>query len=239
MMDDIENLKETLKHNIAAVQERIAEACQRVGRNPTEIKLVAVSKMVDVTRIETAYGLGLHDFGENWVQEAAAKIPQIEAPATWHLIGHLQTNKAKRAVELFDVIQSVDSVRIAQAISTAAASAGKEMPVLLEVNVSGEPTKYGFSPEDISAAVDDIARLPAIRIQGLMTIAAIVGHPDEARPYFAKLRQLRDNLRSTYPNIDWQHLSMGMTDDFEVAIEEGATIVRIGRAIFGERPHKD
>lgn len=234
-MDDDQNVKETVKHNIAIVRERIAKACRRAGRDPAEVTLVAVSKTVDAARVIRAYELGIRDFGENWVQEAAEKVPRIEALSTWHFIGHLQTNKARKAVELFDIIHSVDSLRIARAIGKAAASLGKEMRVLLEVNVSGEFSKYGFNSEDVSAAVGDMIRVPAICIQGLMTMAPVVSHPDEARPYFVKLRQLRDRLQVEYPEIAWQHLSMGMTDDFEVAIEEGATMVRIGRAIFGER----
>lgn len=238
-MHESEFIKEILQSNITRVLERIAAACHRAGRKPDEVTLVAVSKTVDAHRVALAYELGLREFGENRVQEAAEKIPLVKAAATWHLtwhlIGHLQTNKAKKAVELFHVIQSIDSVRVARAVGAHAAAVNKDMPILLEVNVSGEATKSGFSPQELEAAVSEIISLPSLRLQGLMTIAPIVDHPDLARPHFARLRQLRDRLHTAYPECDWRHLSMGMTDDFEAAIEEGATIVRVGRAVFGER----
>lgn len=233
---DMQSLGATIRRNVEDVRERIARACEEVGRDPAEVTLVAVSKTVAVQRVVCAHEMGIRDFGENRVQEAAAKIRQVTGPVTWHMVGHLQTNKARQAVSLFGVIQSVDSVRLARAINVAVAAMDARIPILLEVNVSGESTKYGFTPDDVAPAVQEIYRLPGLRIQGLMTIAPIVSRPDEARPYFARLRHLRDQLQVSYPDIDWRHLSMGMTDDFEAAIKEGATIVRIGRAIFGERP---
>lgn len=233
-----------LAANIARVRERIAAAARRVGRDPGEITLVAVTKTVPAHRVREAWELGLTDFGENRVQEAVAKIPLIvpegasalDRPSPrWHMIGHLQRNKVKHVIPLFDIIHSVDSVRLAQEIERRAERAGKVMPVLLEVNVAGEATKYGFAPEEVAAAVEEIAPLPHLEIHGLMTVAPIAEDPEEVRPHFRRLRELRDELARRFPSLDWHHLSMGMTDDFEVAIEEGATMVRIGRAIFGER----
>ena len=233
-----------LATNIARVRERIAAAARRVGRDPEEITLVAVTKTVPAHRVREAWELGLTDFGENRVQEAVAKIPLVvpegerasdRPPPRWHMIGHLQRNKVKHVIPLFDIIHSVDSVRLAREIERRAAQAGRVMPILLEVNVAGEATKYGFAPEEVAAAVEDIAPLPHLEIHGLMTVAPIAEDPEEVRPHFRRLRELRDALARRFPSLDWRHLSMGMTDDFEVAIEEGATMVRIGRAIFGGR----
>lgn len=233
-----------LKTNIARVRERIARAAWRADRNPNEITLVAVTKMVPAHRIREAWQLGVTDFGENRVQEARGKIPTVipegdvtlDRPAPrWHMIGHLQRNKVKYVIPLFDIIHSVDSVRLAREIDRRAGRAEKVVPVLLEVNVAGEATKYGFAPEEMAAAVEEIRALPHVEIRGLMTVAPIAEDPEEVRPHFHRLRKLREELSVRFPGIDWHHLSMGMTDDFEVAIEEGATMVRIGRAIFGER----
>jgi len=210
------------------VQRRIARACERSHRSPEEITLVAVTKGFEASEIRTAFNCGVRNFGENRVQEAEDKIGRLadlKPDITWHMVGHLQSNKAKTAVELFDIIHSVDSVRLAQILSR---RVEKPLPVLLEVNVSGEATKGGFSVEEIVAAVGEIRHLPDLNVMGLMTIAPFVTAPEEVRPVFRKLRELGDSLRL-------EHLSMGMTDDFEVAIEEGATMIRIGRAIFGER----
>lgn len=237
---DKESLKAQIRARIQEVRERMEAAAARVGRDPARICLVAVTKTVEPERILAAYELGLRHFGENRVQEAAAKIPVVntearEPPITWHMVGHLQRNKAKRAVRLFDFLHSLDSVRLALELEKRCAALDKTLPVLLEVNVSGEATKYGFAPEELFEAVEVIATLPHLRIQGLMTIAPIVPQAEEARPFFRRLRELRDELQRRFPGLDWHHLSMGMTDDFEVAIEEGATMVRLGRAIFGER----
>ena len=242
-----EQARETIAHNLAAVRQRLAAAAQRAGRSSEEITLVAVTKTVPLPSILIAYELGLRDFGENRVQEAAAKIAGARPQATdirWHLVGHLQTNKAKAAVELFDCIQSVDSLHLAEALDRRAQAAGRLLPVLLEVNVSGEASKSGFAAagagpaawrEALLPAVERLLALPHLDVQGLMTIAPLVSDPEQARPYFRALRQLRDELQRRFPQTNWRHLSMGMTDDFEVAIEEGATMVRLGRAIFGER----
>jgi len=236
-----------LRARLQDVRHRMAGAAARSGRDVREITLVAVTKTVPVGRIVAAYQLGLRDFGENRVQEARDKIPVVNKQVLpqqshgtgeglhWHMIGHLQRNKVRHAIALFDIIHSVDSVRLAGEISRRCQARSITMPILLEVNVSGEASKYGFVPGDIEPAVADILTLPSLVLQGLMTIAPIVAVPDDARPSFERLRKLRDRLADRFPEVDWLHLSMGMTDDFEVAIEEGATLVRVGRAIFGER----
>jgi pyridoxal phosphate enzyme (YggS family) len=218
----------SVERNIRDVGRRIAAACERAGRSPEEVTLVAVTKNVAVTPIKAAYNAGVRHFGENRVQEAAPKIERLgrlRHMITWHMVGHLQTNKAKTAADVFDIIQSVDSLRLAEALSS---RSQRKLPVLIEVNVAGEASKGGFPLLQVADAVEAIGRLPNIEIEGLMTVAPWVDDPDEVRPVFRRLRQLRDAL-------GLRHLSMGMTDDFEVAVEEGATMVRIGRAIFGER----
>ena len=217
--------------NIEAVKLRIARACERVGRLPDAVTIVAVTKTVEPSAVATAFKLGIRHFGENRVQEAERKIRQLdwlEPHPTWHLVGHLQTNKVKVAMELFDIIQSIDSVRLAEVISRRTETT---LPVLLEVNISGEASKGGFSVAEVAPALEAISRLPRLEIKGLMTIAPMVADAEEVRPVFKELCSLRDSL-------GLEHLSMGMTDDFEVAVEEGATLVRIGRAIFGEREAK-
>ena len=214
--------------NLRDVQGRIARACERSHRSPGEITLVVVTKEVEVSAIRAAFDCGIRDFGENRVQEAEDKIAQLsdlKPDVTWHMVGHLQSNKARTAVELFDIIHSIDSVRLAEILSR---RAEKTFPVLLQVNVSGEATKGGFVMGEIVNAVNEIKRLPNLKVMGLMTIAPLAADPEEVRPVFRKLRELRDSL-------GLEHLSMGMTDDFEVAVEEGATMLRVGRAIFGER----
>jgi len=220
-----------IRTNIDQVRERITRACQRVGRSPEEITIVVVTKTVEPPAIATAFKLGIRHFGENKVQEAEAKIRELswlEPRPTWHMVGHLQTNKAKVAVEIFDIIHSVDSIRLAEVISR---RAERTIPILLEVNVAGEASKSGFPLAEVEPALEAIARLPRLEIKGLMTIAPMVADAEQVRPIFRQLRLLRDSL-------GLKQLSMGMTDDFEVAIEEGATLVRIGRAIFGEREIK-
>lgn len=214
--------------NIKVVEERIISACQRVGRSPGELTIIAVTKTVEPSAIATAFKLGIRHFGENRIQEAERKIRQLsdlQPPPSWHMVGHLQTNKVKVAVEIFDIIHSVDSIRLAEVISC---RTQKTLPVLLEVNVSGEASKSGFPVAEVEPSLEVISQLPKIEIKGLMTIAPMVTDAEQVRPVFRKLRSLRDSFRL-------EHLSMGMTDDFEVAIEEGATLLRIGRAIFGER----
>ena len=225
--------------NIAHVRSIIAEAAIRVGRAPEEITLVAVSKTMPVELVQMAYNLGVTDFGENRVQEALPKIAAFHPQGLrWHMIGHLQSNKASKVVSSFDCVHSVDSLHLAQTLNRYAGELGRQLPVLLQVNVSGESSKEGMSP----AAALELARqfvvLPNIQVEGLMTIAPLVADPEQVRPVFRELRLLRDQLRAEQPSYSWKHLSMGMTGDYSVAIEEGATIVRIGRAIFGEREKK-
>ena len=244
------NARVDIETNLTRLWERIATAAQRAGRTPNEVTLIAVTKTHPPQTIEAACQAGLRDFGENRVEEASAKISDLPElisnleRARWHMIGHLQRRKARLAVALFDIIHSVDSLRLAQRINRVAEESGKVVPVLLEVNVSGEASKYGF---DLSAAasqqartvfsadVEQILTLPHIQPCGLMTMAPIVPDPEEARPVFRALRELRNDLIERFPEADWRELSMGMTDDFELAVEEGATMVRIGRAIFGSR----
>jgi len=214
--------------NINFIRERIRVAAERAGRNPEEIALIAVSKTVEPDRIEAALVAGQALFGESKVQEARAKIPLVSGRASWHMIGHLQTNKAREAVALFEVIHSVDSVKLAVEIEKCAERAGKTQAILLEVNVSGQASKFGLKSEDLKSAVAEINRLPRLEVRGLMTIAPFIEETQKARPWFRRLRELRDTL-------GLRELSMGMTHDFEAAIEEGATMVRIGTAIFGGR----
>jgi pyridoxal phosphate enzyme (YggS family) len=229
----------------ALVLERIALACARAQRDPTAVRLVAVSKTVTPERIRAAVGAGLADLGENRVQEAATKVPLV-AGARWHLIGPLQSNKARRAVELFDAVESVDSVELAGRLDRIVREVGglpeqgpvpteRRFVVLLQVNVDGDPGKAGFLPPALEAGLPEILGLGALRVDGLMTIGRLVGEPEEARLTFRRLRELSTRLRETLPALGAE-LSMGMSDDFPVAVEEGATIVRVGRALFGARP---
>jgi pyridoxal phosphate enzyme (YggS family) len=222
-----------LATNVAHVRARIAAAVDRGGRRPEEVALVAVSKTVDAARIREAVAVGLRVFGENRVQEAREKIPAVPG-ASWHLIGSLQRNKAKEAVRLFQMIESVDSEDLADELSRRAVQQERTLDVLIQVNVAREPQKHGAAPEETASLMRRVADLPGLRLRGLMTIAPLVANPDEARPVFRALRELRDRIeRET--SISLAELSMGMSDDFEVAIEEGATMVRVGRAIFGDR----
>ncbi len=229
----------TLAENIAQVQSNIVQAAERVGRRLDEVTLVAVSKTKPVELIKQAYHLGLRDFGENRVQDALPKIAEFRhaelQPVTWHMIGHLQRNKVNKVVGSFDSVQSVDNLQLAQALNSHAAELEIRIAVLLQVNVSGEESKEGMTPEETSALAQQITALPHLDVQGLMTIAPQVQDPEEVRPVFRALRELRDRLRNQVPQSTWHQLSMGMTDDYGIAIEEGATIVRVGRAIFGER----
>ena len=222
----------------ALVLDRIADAGRRAGRDPGSVTLVAVSKTVPADAIRDAVAAGLDVLGENRVQEAAAKIPLVPGPR-WHLVGPLQANKARRAVELFDVIESIDSIDLAARIDRLAREIrpGTRYPILLQVNVDADPAKAGFDSAALDAAVAAIAELDGLELRGLMTIGRLVTDPDAARPTFRRLRAVSDALRAAALPIG-PDLSMGMSDDFEVAVEEGATIVRVGRALFGERsPH--
>ncbi len=213
---------------------RIAVAAARAGRDAESVTLVAVSKTVDAGRVQSAVDAGFTLLGENRVQEGVAKAPLV-AGARWHLIGPLQSNKARRAIEVFETIETVDSVDLAARLDRLAGEIGRQLGVFLQVNVDRDPKKAGFAPEEIVPAVPGILGLPNLRVLGLMTVGRLVSDPEQARPTFRALRALSERLRASEPGLG-AGLSMGMTEDFEVAIEEGATLVRIGRAIFGERP---
>lgn len=222
--------------NLANVRERVAAAAARSGRDAAAVTVVAVSKTVALERLRGVEASGVTDLGENRVREAASKIEALGHAFTWHLIGHVQRNKARAAVELFDLIHSVDSLDLALALDRHAAARGKQQRVLFQVNVSGEASKSGFAPAELRADAGRLAALPHLHAEGLMTMAPLGADERELRAVFAGLRGLRDALAPSFGGA-WRHLSMGMTDDYEIAVEEGATLVRVGRAIFGERPH--
>jgi len=220
--------------NLHSIQQRIAAACARSGRSANDVRLLAVSKTHPPETIRLAVECGQIHFGENKIQEAKAKIPLCPGKARWQFIGHLQSNKVRDAVELFELIQGVDSLGIAQEISKRAVAASKPMPILLEVNVAGEGSKFGYKPEQLLAELNELNALPKIEIHGLMAIPPYTPVAEKARPYFTKLRELKVECEQIL-GAPLPHLSMGMSGDFEVAIEEGATLVRIGTALFGER----
>ena len=217
-----------------AVRARIEAAAVRASRDPSSVRLIAVTKNVEPARIAAAIAAGVTDIGENRVQEAAAKRPLMTSPALWHLIGHLQTNKARRAAEIFDAVHSIDSERVARALATHRDLERDPLPVLVEVELTGIGGRSGVAAGAVEALVRAIAGMPAIHLVGLMTIAPPLPEPEAARPYFVRLRELRDRVEQA---CSWAlpELSMGMSGDFEVAVEEGATMVRVGRAIFGDR----
>ena len=238
------NRIDTLRAARARVLERIAAACARSGREPAEVSLLAVSKTVPADALRDAVAAGLTRLGENRVQEGAAKAADVPG-ARWVLVGPLQANKARRALEVFESIQTVDSVGLAERLDRLAGELrpGARYPVLLQVNVDDDPAKAGFLPAELEAAIEGLARLEHLELGGLMTIGRLVDEPEAARPTFRRLRALSERLRAERPPAGdasiGPALSMGMTDDFEVAIEEGATIVRVGRALFGERHDND
>ena len=222
--------------NIEKIKQRIAAACARAGRDPHSVALMAVTKTVTTERILQAVDAGVTLLGENYVQEAREKHELLGGRARMHLIGHLQTNKAKYAVRLFDCVHSVDRLELAQELDRRAKAVNRTVDILIEVNVSGEETKNGVSPAQARELIGRIAGLENLSVRGLMTMAPYSDDPETSRPYFQALRNLRDDIvREGIPRVRMEELSMGMTDDFEVAIEEGSTIVRIGRAIFGAR----
>ena len=226
-----------MKTNIEHIRNRIKAAAESCGRRPEAIQLVAVSKTIPVERIKAAVVEGINILGENYIQEARAKIEALaDMPVSWHFIGHLQRNKAKFAVQLFDLIHSVDSIRLAREIDKQAGKIAKNQAILIQVNTGKEATKTGIYEEDAMALVREAAQLENVRIKGLMTLPPYFNAPDKVRPYFQALRRLRDRIaEEAIPGVEMEALSMGMTGDFETAIEEGATMVRIGTAIFGER----
>jgi PLP dependent protein len=225
-----------LAANIQTVQARIRAACERAGRDPASVALLAVAKTHPADAVQAAVACGLTWFGENKVQEAKAKIPLCPGKLRWHLVGHLQTNKARDAVEWFEMIQSVDSLRLAEEINKRAEQASKRMAVLLEVNLAGEASKFGYAPERLLAELKDLNALPRLEIHGLMTVPPWSPVAENVRPHFRRLRELKERAEAVL-GAPLPQLSMGMTGDFEVGIEEGATIVRIGTAIFGERSY--
>ncbi|MGQ9687899.1 MAG: YggS family pyridoxal phosphate-dependent enzyme [Desulfobaccales bacterium] len=226
-----------ISQNLREIHRRLHEAAVRAGRNPAAVRLVAVTKTVDLERLREAVAAGQTLFGENYVQEAKAKIAALGPGLTWHFIGHLQSNKAKAAVELFELIHSVDRLRLAQALDQAAGRLGKIQDILVQVNLAGEATKSGAAPEEVPELLRKISQLPHLQVLGLMTMPPWFPDPEEARPYFRALRELRDRLRRLkVVEGELPELSMGMTSDFEVAVAEGATLVRLGTAIFGARP---
>jgi pyridoxal phosphate enzyme (YggS family) len=223
--------------NLSAVKERIAKAAARVGRDPSEVTLVAVTKTVPVERIREAIDAGQRVFGENRVQEAQAKVPELGDDIRWHLIGHLQRNKVKFVCDLFQMIESVDSLALAQDLNTRAARRDMVMPILIQVNIGDETTKSGVEASQALALVQQIAALPHVAVKGLMCVPPAVDIAEHARSYFVQLRTLAEQIKGArLPNVAMTELSMGMSHDFEVAIEEGATMVRVGSAIFGPRP---
>jgi pyridoxal phosphate enzyme (YggS family) len=226
---------QSLAGRIGRVQAEVASAARRAGRDPGEITIVGVCKTVERPAVDEAYELGLRHFGENRVQVAKAKFGAGRPDdQTLHLIGSLQTNKAKDAVALFDLVHSVDRASLIEALASAATKAGRVLPVLLQVNIAGEESKQGCEPGETEALALAIAEQPSLALRGLMTMAPLVATPEEARPVFRGLRELRDELCRAHTRLHLPDLSMGMTNDYPVAIEEGATLVRIGRAIFAE-----
>jgi pyridoxal phosphate enzyme (YggS family) len=224
-----------LADNLASIQKRMAAACARAGREPASVALLAISKGMPPERVQAAAACGLTHFGENKVQEARAKIPLCPERLHWHFIGHLQSNKCRDAVQLFEMVQSVDSLALAQELDKWADKQVKSMPILLEINPAGEATKFGFAPAQVLAELEAINALHRLEIQGLMMIAPWTPDPEKARPLFRKLRELKAQCEAKL-GAPLPHLSMGMSGDFEVAIEEGATLVRIGTSLFGPRP---
>jgi len=223
----------TVERNVAAVRERIERAARRAGRQHDSILLVAVTKTVGADVAQVLIRCGCSDLGENRPQELWRKAELVDGPVRWHLVGHLQRNKVRRTLPLVELVHSVDSVRLIERIERVAAELGRTAQVLLEVNVSGEASKHGFDPAELPAALEALSRCEHIHVRGLMTMAPYDPEPERARPTFAALRQLRDRLAANAPpNCPLNELSMGMSGDFEVAIEEGATIVRIGTALF-------
>ena len=229
-----------IRENIKQVQKNIEKACGRVERDPREVMLIAVSKHKPVSALEEAYQCGMRDFGENKVQELVEKAEVLPKDIRWHMIGHLQRNKVKYIVDKVYLIHSVDSLRLAEEISKEALKKNVMVDILVEVNVAKEETKFGSTMEEASELVRQIAALPGIRVKGLMTIAPFVENPEENREYFSKLKQLAVDIEhKNIDNVSMRVLSMGMTGDYEVAVEEGASYVRVGTGIFGERDYKE
>lgn len=235
--------QQAIRENVASIRQRIEAACARAGRNVAEVTLVAVSKTVEPARIRAAIAAGINVLGENRVQEAQSKLEELRALSNeqqvqWHLIGHLQSNKARRAVELFDAVHSVDSLKLAEKLAQAAAEVGKRLPVFLEVNLGEEDSKAGVAVEAVLPLCEAVSKLAALELKGLMAVPPFLDDTEAVRPYFRRLRELRDDaLKTGVVGPGFCELSMGMSNDFEVAIEEGATFVRVGTALFGARQY--
>jgi pyridoxal phosphate enzyme (YggS family) len=232
------DIRTMIKDNLRRVMEVITQAAEKVGRRGEDIELVAVTKTVEPLRINETIEAGVRAIGENRVQEAAAKYDMVRDGVRWHFIGHLQRNKARRAIEIFSLIHSLDSISLSQEINRHAALLGKKVEALVEVNISGEDTKFGLAPSELIGFLKEVSVLENLRIMGLMTMAPFTDEQESSRTYFRELRLLSEKAAShNIENIEMKYLSMGMSQDFEVAIEEGANIVRVGTAIFGSRPH--
>ena len=227
-----------LKENLEEVEEKIAKACERAGRAREEVTLIAVSKTKPVEMLQEIYDEGIRDFGENKVQELTEKYEVMPKDMKWHMIGHLQRNKVKYIVDKVTLIHSVDSLRLAETISREAEKKGVTVPILIEVNIAGEESKFGVKPEEAEGLIREIAKLPSIAVKGLMTIAPYVENAEDNRVHFANLKKLCVDIKNkNIDNVSMNILSMGMTGDYEVAIEEGATMIRVGTGIFGKRDY--
>jgi pyridoxal phosphate enzyme (YggS family) len=227
----------SIADNLARVKERMAEAAIRSGRTSGSVKLVGVTKTVDLDRIKEAVSAGLQILGENYVQEARDKIRELKDRVSWHFVGRLQTNKAKYAVKLFDMIQTVDTFRLAQELNRRAQPLGRTVPILIQVNLASEVSKGGVEPSECLSLIRQVSVLENLQIRGLMTMPPFFDQPERARPYFAQLREMSQEIaEAQVAGVEMNELSMGMSGDFEAAIKEGATLIRVGTAIFGERP---
>ena len=227
----------SIAENLSRLKERMAEAAIRSGRTPGSVKLVGVTKTVDLDRIKEAVSAGLQILGENYVQEARDKIRELKDRVSWHFVGRLQTNKAKYAVKLFDVIQTVDSFKLAQELNRRAQPLGRTIPIIIQVNLASEVSKGGVEPSECLSLIRHVSVLENLQIRGLMTMPPFFDQPERARPYFAQLREMSQKIaEAQVAGVEMNELSMGMSGDFEAAIEEGATLIRVGTAIFGERP---
>lgn len=225
----------SIADNISQIRQRMDQAARQAGRDPASVRLVAVSKIKPAEAVQEALAAGQVLFGENYVQEASEKIPKVGQGPTWHMIGHLQTNKAKLCAGLFDAVETVDRLKLAKALSRHALDMGKTLTVLLQVNVGGEAQKAGCSPQEAVALAQETVKLPGLSLKGLMTMPPFFDDPERARPLFAQLRELSESMAQSLPPGCMSELSMGMSGDFEAAIKEGATLVRVGTAIFGSR----
>lgn len=231
---------DSIEKNVNYIKDNIKKACEKVNRNPEEVKLIAVTKTIDVERINTALKSDINNIGENKVQEIMGKYDKIEYDPTLHMIGHLQTNKVKYIIDKVDLIHSVDSIRLAKEIDKRAQKANKIMDILIQINIADEESKFGLSYNKVDDFIKEISQFHNIRVEGLMTIVPYVLDPEEVRPYFRKMKEVFDGLKNcSFENVTMNYLSMGMTNDYMVAIEEGSNMVRIGTGVFGERDYSN